>query len=158
MCVSVNKAYTYIKELLHLHVESTKNFTSLFCACYWLLNHVSCFQAPYLIYVEVIECDDAHSTPVPCKMMDSSVLRRIHSQEDVALSSTSAASSGDSPAEHQSPRVEPINMNIGIGGSTCIVGCEFDDPDCWSQEEDDIIQVNLDNEASCVVSTSIFFF
>ena len=100
------------------------------------------FQAPYMIYVEIIECADVHSSPVPCKMMDSSVLRRTHSQDDVAISSASASatSSGNSPAELQSPRTEPVYIGSALSGnSTNSYG--FDDPDCWSQEEDDIIQV-----------------
>ena len=99
-------------------------------------------QAPYLIYVEVIECDDVHSSPVPCKMMDSSALRRTFSQDDVAIMSASAASasSGDSPAEHQSPRGETVVAGCA-NSSPPTIRCEFDDLDCWSQEEDDIIQV-----------------
>jgi hypothetical protein len=93
-----------------------------------------------LIYVEVIECDDVHSSPVPCKMMDSSALRRTFSQDDVAIMSASAASSGDSPAEHQSPRCETVVAGCA-NSSPPTIRCEFDDLDCWSQEEDDIIQV-----------------
>jgi len=75
-------------------------------------------------------------------MMDRSVLRRTHSQDDVAISSASAsaASSGNSPAELQSPRAEAVCNGSGLGGSS-VTGCQFDDQECWSQEEDDIIQV-----------------
>jgi hypothetical protein len=99
----------------------------------WLL-----FQAPYLIYVEIVECDDANISPVPSKMMDSTVLRRIHSQEDVMASSS--VSSETSPAERCSPKIELTSVDTG---PVYMIGCEFDDPDCWSQEEDDIIQVHM---------------
>jgi hypothetical protein len=95
-----------------------------------------------LIYVEVIECEDVHSSPVPCKMMDSSALRRTFSQDDVAIMSASATSSGDSPAEHQSPRIEIVTVGCA-NYSPPTTRCEFDDLDCWSQEEDDIIQVGV---------------
>ena len=107
------------------------------------MNFFVILQAPYLIYVEVVACENAQSSPVPCKMMDNAMLRRIHSQEDVAISSAeSAVSSSNSPLEHHSPRTEPSFVNSAASGSSSGLGCHFDDTDCWSQEEDEIIQVH----------------
>jgi hypothetical protein len=94
-------------------------------------------KAPYLIYVEVIECDDIHVAPVPCKLLESSTLRHVHSQEDFASSAQLSSGADSNNSAERSPRAEPCIINAS---TTYVIGCEFDDPDCWSQEEDDIIQ------------------
>lgn len=86
-------------------------------------------QAPYLVYVEVLECENAHTTPVPLKLPENT-LRFTRSEED--LSACRLTDQQRSSAE-ASPRPEPVGYSVGIA--------EFDDNDCWSQDDDDIIQV-----------------
>lgn len=91
-------------------------------------------QAPYLIYVEVVECENMHVDAVPTKQPEGA-LRHSRSQNDL----TSVSRSGASSAE-RSPHAEPVSANSGV---VCVTSCEFDDADCWTQEDDDIIQVML---------------
>ena len=80
-----------------------------------------CWQAPYLIYVEVLECENTHTAPVPSKILENT-LRYTRSEEDLS----SYIRSEGSPRE------------FSVYGNN-----DFDDADCWSQEDDEIIQVNL---------------
>lgn len=88
--------------------------------------HVLFLKAPYLIYVEVLECENARATPVPPKLKENT-LRFTRSEEDLSLCRSSELSA------EQSPKPEPLSYGVGIA--------EFDDADCWSQDDDDIIQV-----------------
>lgn len=84
-------------------------------------------KAPYMVYVEVLECENAHTTPVPLKLPENT-LRFTRSEEDLsACRLTEQRSSAEA-----SPRPEPVGYSVGIA--------EFDDNDCWSQDDDDIIQ------------------
>ena len=74
--------------------------------------------------MEVLEVEDAHTAPVPSKILENT-LRFTKSEED--LTAIHARSDG-------SPRPE-----FSVYGSGMI---EFDDADCWSQEDDDIIAVS----------------
>ncbi|XP_065171006.1 phosphatidylinositol 4-kinase beta isoform X2 [Atheta coriaria] len=69
-------------------------------------------KAPYIIYVEALEADDLYSSPVPTKIMTSS-LRHTRSEENLGADTASLSAF-----------------------SMCGMGCE-DDPD-WSQEDDEI--------------------
>jgi hypothetical protein len=86
-----------------------------------ILNPWSSFQAPYLIYVEVLECENAHAAPVPSKILENT-LRFTKSEEDLTQMYIRT--------DHSPPPY------ISFGNN------EFDDADCWSQEDDEIIQVN----------------
>lgn len=80
-------------------------------------------KAPYLVYVEVLECENTHTATVPPKILENT-LRYTRSEEDLTVYHTH---------NEGSPRPE-----FSIYGS---LGGDFDDGDCWSQEDDDIIQV-----------------
>lgn len=79
-------------------------------------------KAPYILYVEVVEVEDLHSSPVPPKAMSS--LRHTRSEENIAGSNDSAV---DRPSNcgafsiYSSPDEETTG-------------------DCWSQEDDEISQ------------------
>ncbi len=77
-----------------------------------------------MVYVEVLECENAHTTAVPSKILENT-LRYTRSEED--LTQYHIRSDG-------SPKLEFSVYGNGSHG-------EYDDADCWSQEEDDIIQV-----------------
>jgi len=84
-------------------------------------------QAPYLVYVEVLECENACTAPVPSKLLEST-RRFTRSEENIYVVNRSLAD--------RSPRPELI-----MAYSASIA--EFDDSDCWTQEDDDIIQVYI---------------
>ncbi|XP_034230043.1 phosphatidylinositol 4-kinase beta [Thrips palmi] len=79
-------------------------------------------KAPYILYVEVVEVEDLHSSPVPPKAMSS--LRHTRSEENIAGTNDSAV---DRPSNcgafsiYSSPDEETTG-------------------DCWSQEDDEISQ------------------
>jgi len=85
-----------------------------------------------------------HVDVVPSKQLEGA-LRHTRSQSDLSSSSLTSPS-GASSAE-RSPHAEPVTVN---SGAVCVPTCEFDDADCWSQEDDDIIQVNIVNSLSSV--------
>lgn len=79
-------------------------------------------KAPYIIYVEVVEVEDLHTSPAPPKAMSS--LRHTRSEENIAGSNDSVVD-------------RPTN-----GGSFNIYSSPDDETtgDCWSQEDDEISQ------------------
>lgn len=86
-------------------------------------------QAPYLVYVEVLECDNAHQAPVPAKILDNTI-RLTRSDDDLTRYTTSVASS----ANNGSPQIiEPQ--------PPAVPSDEFNDECIWSLEEDEIIAV-----------------
>lgn len=72
-------------------------------------------QAPYIVYVEVLEVDDLYTSPVPTKIMSS--LRHTKSEENLGGGDTVSLSAF----------------------SMCGVICDDNDPE-WSQEDDEISQ------------------
>ena len=89
-------------------------------------------QAPYLVYVEVLRCENAHSAPVPSKILENT-LRYTRSEEDLT-SQCHVGAAVDALGTVDSPPQRP-EFSFYCGGA------EFDDADCWSQEDDEIIQV-----------------
>ena len=90
-------------------------------SCLKKWQFVVSFQAPYLIYVEVLECENASTAPVPSKILENT-LRYTRSEEDLTVYHTRSDGS---------PRPE-----FSVYGSS-----EFDDADCWSQDDDELLQV-----------------
>ncbi|XP_064651750.1 phosphatidylinositol 4-kinase beta-like [Lineus longissimus] len=88
-------------------------------------------KAPYLIYVEVLECENPHAAPVPSKILENT-LRFTKSEEDL----TQMYIRGD----HSPPPCITFGNN------------EFDDADCWSQEDDEIIQFAAKNRQCDTIS------
>ncbi|XP_014205951.1 phosphatidylinositol 4-kinase beta [Copidosoma floridanum] len=101
-------------------------------------------KAPYIMYVEVIEVDDLYTSPVPTKIMGSS-LRHTKSEENLTGAEQSAEQT-NVPSEEQSlPAAKQTPVRIGYSKNPD-VSFNFidDDPnDCWSQEDDDITQQYL---------------
>ena len=79
--------------------------------------------------MEVLECDNAHTAAVPSKILENR-LRYTRSEEDLTVYRQTAGSSGSSG----SPRPE-----FTVYGPHP----DFDDVDCWSLEDDEIIQVRI---------------
>lgn len=79
------------------------------------------FQAPYLMYVEVLECENPVTSQVPSKILENT-LRFTRSEEDLTHYYNRS---------NTSPRPE-----LAIYTNT-----DFDDADCWSQDDDEILQV-----------------
>ena len=86
-------------------------------------------KAPYLVYVEVLECENTHTAPIPGKIMENT-LRHTRSEEDLVQCTLPTTSS--TSTEGSSPRPE-----FSVYGNS---NHEYDDADCWSQEDDEIIQ------------------
>lgn len=80
-------------------------------------------KAPYLIYVEVLECENSMTSQVPNKILENT-LRYTRSEEDL---------SSFNHHGNTSPR------DFSVYGSMT----DFDDADCWSQEDDEIIQMHM---------------
>lgn len=98
-------------------------------------------QAPYIIYVEVLEVEDLYTSPVPTKIMGSS-LRHTKSEENLTGSEQSNISTSDSQ-QNVAVRQTPIKNISPYSVRNTDVTFNFpdDDPnDCWSQEDDEITQ------------------
>ncbi|XP_063407864.1 phosphatidylinositol 4-kinase beta-like [Mytilus trossulus] len=83
-------------------------------------------KAPYLLYVEVLEVEHLHTSHVPGKILENTI-RFTRSEED--LPSLVTRTTG-------SPHPE-----FSVFGN--FVHCDLDDAECWSQEDDEIIQMHL---------------
>lgn len=83
-------------------------------------------KAPYLIYVEVLECENSMMCHVPNKILENT-LRYTRSEEDLVTFSQYG---------NTSPRDFSVYGNAH----------DFDDADCWSQEDDDIIQLQISSK------------
>ncbi|KAL6448919.1 hypothetical protein ACFW04_000577 [Cataglyphis niger] len=101
-------------------------------------------KAPYIIYVEVLEVEDLYTSPVPTKIMGSS-LRHTKSEENLTGSEQSNISTSDSQ-QNLAVRQTPIKNISPYSVRNTDVTFNFpdDDPnDCWSQEDDEITQQYL---------------
>nr|CAD7571745.1 unnamed protein product [Timema californicum] len=78
-------------------------------------------KAPYIIYVEVLEVDDIHTSPVPARIMNS--LRHTKSEENLAAD--------DAAAQAESASLCAFSVYGNPDEET---------GDCWSQEDDEISQ------------------
>lgn len=103
-------------------------------------------KAPYIIYVEVLEVEDLYTSPVPTKIMGSS-LRHTKSEENL----TGGEQSNISTTETQQTvppilRQTPVKNISPYSVKSTDIAFSFpdDDPnDCWSQEDDEITQQYL---------------
>ena len=95
-------------------------------------------QAPYLVYVEVLRCENAHTAPVPGKILENT-LRYTRSEEDLTSQYHDGAAAGQAGAGAGPVDTPPQRPEF----SFYCAGGEFDDADCWSQEDDEIIQVGV---------------
>ena len=92
-----------------------------------------------------------HVDTVPSKQLEGG-LRQSRSQDD--LTSSSQTSPSEASSAERSPHTEPVTIT---SGAVCVTGCEFDDADCWSQEDDDIIQVtHCRFIVLCVITTQLW--
>ncbi|XP_034941287.1 phosphatidylinositol 4-kinase beta isoform X2 [Chelonus insularis] len=98
-------------------------------------------KAPYIIYVEVLEVEDLYTSPVPTKIMGSS-LRHTKSEENLTGNEQSNSSNCSSNAVAQQ-RQTPIKSIISRVGENAFNYPDDDPADCWSQEDDEITQQYL---------------
>ncbi|KAG5345347.1 PI4KB kinase, partial [Acromyrmex heyeri] len=101
-------------------------------------------KAPYIIYVEVLEVEDLYTSPVPTKIMGSS-LRHTKSEENLTGGEQSNISTSDSQ-QNSAVRQTPVKNVSPYSVRNTDVAFNFpdDDPnDCWSQEDDEITQQYL---------------
>lgn len=120
-------------------------------------------QAPYIMYVEVLEVEDLYTSPVPTKIMGSS-LRHTKSEENLTGGEQSDISTPDSQ-QNSAVRQTPVKNVSPYSVRNADVAFSFpdDDPnDCWSQEDDEITQQvggdsNGQSRSSSLSSISILF-
>lgn len=93
-------------------------------------------KAPYLMYVEVLECENPVTSQVPSKILENT-LRFTRSEEDLTHYYNRS---------NTSPRPE-----LAIYTNT-----DFDDADCWSQDDDEILQVMFPNRSKSSDTISQF--
>ncbi|XP_077989707.1 phosphatidylinositol 4-kinase beta-like [Glandiceps talaboti] len=74
-------------------------------------------KAPYLIYVEVLECEDKNTSPLPTKLLENT-LRYTRSEENLP----------------------DCHLNDTPPGSFSVYSKNDQDDDCWSQDDDMILQ------------------
>lgn len=105
-------------------------------------------KAPYIIYVEVLEVEDLYTSPVPTKIMGSS-LRHTKSEENLTggeqsnLPNMASQHTTPSPIARQTP-VKGGSSSGYLKSSDIAFHFHDDDPnDCWSQEDDEITQQYL---------------
>ncbi|XP_038052133.1 phosphatidylinositol 4-kinase beta-like isoform X2 [Patiria miniata] len=79
-------------------------------------------KAPYLIYVEVLECDNKHTAPLPQKILENT-LRYTKSEENL-----------------QKYFMNDNHISYTPPGTFSIYHQNDSDHDCWSQEDDEILQ------------------
>ncbi|KAK7484350.1 hypothetical protein BaRGS_00024355 [Batillaria attramentaria] len=91
-------------------------------------------KAPYMLYVEILRCENPVTSTLPSKMLDNT-LRFTRSEEDLTHFNHHRANG--------SPRTE-----FSVYGSTT----DFDDADCWSQEDDEIMSLALRCRSSDTIS------
>ncbi|XP_011312654.1 phosphatidylinositol 4-kinase beta isoform X2 [Fopius arisanus] len=111
-------------------------------------------KAPYIIYVEVLEVEDLYTSPVPTKIMGSS-LRHTKSEENLTGSDNPTEDPSIAPTLTSGPNnktpSKAVNKSLTTNLSTPLSNHLFsypnfinDDPnDCWSQEDDEITQQYL---------------
>jgi len=81
-------------------------------------------QAPYIIYVEVVEVADLQTSPVPMKV--TSALRQTRSEENIAGTNDCASSC--------------VAAERHVNSYSVYSQHDEDSADCWSQEDDEITQ------------------
>lgn len=84
------------------------------------------FQAPYIVYIEVVLCDNVFASPLPMKQSDSK-LRSTRSEENLTLHQMTALS-GYTNCETQSLDSELIDSYRSFVNS--------EDADIWSTSDD----------------------
>ncbi|XP_076457046.1 phosphatidylinositol 4-kinase beta-like isoform X2 [Babylonia areolata] len=94
-------------------------------------------KAPYMMYVETLQCENPLTSSLPSKMLDNT-LRFTRSEEDLTHLNHRATATSSS-----SPRTE---------FTICYAGADFDDADCWSQEDDEIMSLALRCRSSDTIS------
>jgi len=100
----------------------TPGHCNLSC-CYVCVCHL--LQAPYLVYVEVLECDNVTTAPLPSKLLDTAMIRCARSEDDLACCDSA----------NRSPRTAESNV------CNDMPLMEYDESEGWTLEDDDIIQV-----------------
>ena len=124
-------------------------------------------KAPYIVYVEVLEIENRHTSPVPPKLLESNTLRYTRSEENLPdyfsrmeLNSAGGSGSGSGSGNGSGGSVcglsvnsDQTSMSSSMAASASVAlsaasakpdsysvysAPDVDDADCWSQEDDDI--------------------
>ncbi|XP_012266623.2 phosphatidylinositol 4-kinase beta [Athalia rosae] len=107
-------------------------------------------RAPYIIYVEVLEVEDIHTSPVPPKIMGSS-LRHTKSEENLtgdeqSTVTNSSITTTEVPTVALTNRGQADNIistPVQTSVNTAFNPSDDDPNDCWSQEDEEISEQYL---------------
>jgi len=105
-------------------------------------------KAPYIVYVEVLEIDNRHTSSVPPKLLESNTLRYTRSEENLPdYFSRMELNNGGNGSGGSSGSACGISVNSDQTSMTSAPkpdsfsvysAPDIDDADCWSQDDDDI--------------------
>ena len=90
-------------------------------------------KAPYLIYVEIVECEDPLHCPIPRRELENMV--KIAKSDDELDGSSTVANSTDSAHSSAPSTVPQVTENV----STLSLRNDADSADVWSQVSDEIV-------------------
>lgn len=89
------------------------------------------------MYVEVLECDNVTTAPLPSKLLNTATIRCAHSEDDLACCYSANRS--------------PMTAELSVCNDGPLV--EYDESEEWILEDDDIIQASssLPRILSCCI-------
>ncbi|KAF7992355.1 hypothetical protein HCN44_001680 [Aphidius gifuensis] len=103
-------------------------------------------KAPYIMYVEVLEVEDLYTSPVPTKIMGSS-LRHTKSEENLTLEQQDKDASCDVLNTTKENNINKLSIIKQVQVKNTLIrnydNGNIDLNDCWSQEDDEITQQYL---------------
>jgi len=89
--------------------------------------------------MEVLECDNVTTTPLPSKLLNTATIRCAHSEDDLAFCYSANRS--------------PMTAELSACSDMPLV--EYDESEEWTLEDDDIIQARLVYSSSSVISAGV---
>ena len=79
------------------------------------------------MYVEVLECDNVTTAPLPSKLLNTAMIRCAHSEDDLACCYYANRS--------------PMTAELSVCNDMPLL--EYEESEEWTLEDDDIIQASL---------------
>ncbi len=101
-------------------------------------------KAPYIMYVEVLECENVQQTPLPPKLLDTN-LKNGKSEENLTIYSNGSQANLQSLCQQQTSNSSPKSFNLETSKSTtsttataATISINLNDNqyDCWSINSD----------------------
>lgn len=112
-------------------------------------------KAPYIVYIEVIECENVFTTPLTAKLLDNN-LQTVKSQENLLLNNNN----NKEPTAESSDANSQVNFNIQESASQPQLQQQNDDsssPHIKIVTEKDNSQSTANNGGKYIPATNSFF-